>query len=98
MPEDQIQQMVKEISTLLLKINTPEELELFLDGILTPAEIESFAMRWKLLQLLAEGLPQREIQSRLGICLGKVSRGSRVIKYGKPGFKELVQKLSENKE
>ena len=93
MPQQQIEQMIEEMSTLLTNIHSKEEFALLLDGMLTPAEIESFHLRWQLLKLLKSGVTQREIQSRLGICLGKISRGSRMLKYGKEGFTELVEKL-----
>ncbi|HOX22068.1 MAG TPA: Trp family transcriptional regulator [Elusimicrobiales bacterium] len=48
--------------------------------LFTPAEIEDFSMRWRLLKLLESGLPQRKIASALGISLCKITRGSRILK------------------
>jgi TrpR family trp operon transcriptional repressor len=47
---------------------------------MTPAELENLELRWQLLRLLAGGVPQREIASRLGISLCKITRGSRILK------------------
>ncbi|MBQ9366613.1 MAG: hypothetical protein IJT83_02440 [Victivallales bacterium] len=93
MPQQEIEKMIEEMATLLTTIQSKEEFALLLDGILTPAEVESIHLRWQLLKLLKSGVTQRDIQSRLGICLGKISRGSRMLKYGKEGFTELVDKL-----
>ena len=95
MPQQEIQQLIDEMASLLTTIQTKEEFALLLDGLLTPAEVESIHLRWQLLKLLKSGITQRDIQSQLGICLGKISRGSRMLKYGREGFKELVQKLIE---
>ena len=63
--------MIEEMASLLTTIQSKEEFALLLDGILTPAEVESIHLRWELLKLLKSGVTQRDIQSRLGICLGK---------------------------
>ncbi|UCD63866.1 MAG: transcriptional regulator [Candidatus Zixiibacteriota bacterium] len=48
--------------------------------VFTPAEIQDVALRWRLMKMLHEGIPQREIAHRLGISLCKITRGSRVLK------------------
>lgn len=48
--------------------------------IFTPAEVKDVALRWRLMTMLHEGIPQREIAHRLGISLCKITRGSRVLK------------------
>jgi len=93
MPQQKIQQLIDEMAGLLTSMHSKEEVALLLDGILTPAEVESIHLRWQLLKLLKSGTTQRDIQSQLGICLGKISRGSRMLKYGREGFNELVGKL-----
>jgi len=52
----------------------------FLDALLTPSERARIALRWRLVCLLASGLPQREIAGRLGISLCKITRGSKELK------------------
>lgn len=94
MPKDTIANLVKELADIISRTKDRNELEILLDGLLTPAEIEGIHLRWQLLTLLAEGVTQRDIKARLGICLGKISRGSRLIKYGDPEFKELVNTIA----
>jgi TrpR family trp operon transcriptional repressor len=54
----------------------------FFTEIFTPAEIDDFVLRWRLMRMLLDGVPQRKIASRLGISLCKVTRGSKVLRTG----------------
>jgi TrpR family transcriptional regulator, trp operon repressor len=50
------------------------------DELLTPAERKDLALRWRLMRMLADGVPQRTIATRLGISLCKITRGSRILR------------------
>jgi len=52
----------------------------FFHEIFTPAEIHDFSLRWQLMKMLKQGVPQRKIASRLRISLCKITRGSKVLK------------------
>jgi len=60
--------------------------------IFTPAEIQDVALRWRLMKMLHEGIPQREIASRLGISLCKITRGSKILKSQKSVSKKILDK------
>lgn len=51
-----------------------------LEELLTQAELRDLTLRLRLLKLLRDGRPQREIAERLGVSLCKITRGSRVLK------------------
>lgn len=61
-----------------------------LDDLLTPKEIGELTERVRILQMLDEGKPQREIASKLWISVTTVSRGSRVLQYGKKKIKKYL--------
>lgn len=63
----------------------------FLQNILTPAELDEIALRLQIVKLLKKGIPQREVAKQLGASIGTVSRGARELKYGKPGFKQVLK-------
>lgn len=78
---------------LMLALAGPERNQAayeLLFALLTPREREEIALRWQLVQLLAEGLSQRAIASRLGISLCKITRGARELKSGPAGFRQAV--------
>lgn len=68
------------IASILASITSPAEMSLFLEELLTPGEVRDITLRWKLLELLSEGLPQRKIAEDLQISLCKITRGSRILK------------------
>lgn len=73
----------KELLDLLLKINKKDDLEIFLEGILTPKELEEIPVRLQIVKMLKKGIPQHKIASDLGIGVATVTRGSKEIKQGK---------------
>ena len=82
----------QELRAILNTATSADELDSLLDGLLTPQEIEECIQRWRLLQKLLQEIPQREIAKELGISLGTIARGSRLIQYGPPLFRTLVKR------
>jgi TrpR family trp operon transcriptional repressor len=68
----------------LLNIKDPAILERKLRALLTAKEEAEMQHRLQILELLGQGLPQREIAERLGVGIATVTRGARA-------FKELQQ-------
>ena len=58
----------------------PGVIERFLLELLTPGEAHDLALRWELVELLVAGVSQRQIASRLGISLCKITRGAKILK------------------
>lgn len=61
-----------------------------LEDLLTPKELVELAERIRIMQMLEQGKPQREIASELGLSVTTVSRGSRVLQYGKQKIKKYL--------
>jgi TrpR family trp operon transcriptional repressor len=68
------------VAGVLSSIGSPAEMASFLKELLTPGEIRDITLRWKLLELLADGVPQRKIAEELQVSLCKITRGSRIMK------------------
>ena len=75
-----IKMSIKEISQILSELKTSAEVEQFLDEILTSSEIETLSKRWRILNLLKDGMSQRDIAKDLGVSLCKITRGSKLLK------------------
>jgi Trp operon repressor len=84
---------LKELYQLLAAPKSPEEAELLLKDLATPQELEAFAERWQLVQMLAKGTTQREVARKLGVSISKVTRGSKWLQYGNGGFIHFLKKL-----
>jgi len=80
----------EDIVDIIVKINDRKLAEDFLSDILSPAEREDIEQRWKLVQMLNKGIPQRKIAKKLGVSLCKITRGSRELKYGSGALKKLL--------
>ena len=70
----------KEITQILSEITDPDEIEKFLNEILTDNERKDLSLRWDLMRKLHDGIPQRAISAELGISLCKITRGSKILK------------------
>lgn len=66
----------------LLETLDSKDLKDFLEGILTPAEIEQIGKRIEIIRMLKTGVPQHEISAKLGVGVATVTRGSKMLKDG----------------
>lgn len=84
-----------ELTAILSNVRDREELALLIEGLFTPQEIEEVTQRWHLMVSLVKGHTQRDIARALGVSLGKIARGSRLLKYGPPEFRRLVERSQD---
>lgn len=69
-----------ELSKLIKKLRTSEEVCEFLSELLTENEISTLSKRWQILKLLSQGDTQRSVASQLQVGLCKVTRGAKILK------------------
>ncbi len=60
-----------------------DNLDGFLEDTMTPQEIEALDERIKVMHALVAGKTQREIAEELELSITTVSRGSRILQYGR---------------
>ncbi len=77
---------------VLAKITNIGQMSLFLKDLLTPAELEEIKRRLKIIKLLKQGLPQREVAKKLKIAIATITRGSLMLKNPKGGFNRIFKK------
>jgi TrpR family trp operon transcriptional repressor len=68
-------------------------LEAFLEDLLTPKELEEIPVRWQIIKLLHNSVPQQEIAGRLRVGVATISRGSRELRKPDGGFNQLLKQL-----
>jgi TrpR family trp operon transcriptional repressor len=78
------------LAAALVSIKDREQMELFLAELLTRGELCDVTLRWRLLELLAKGKPQRKIAEELQISLCKITRGSRILKNKRSIARQLL--------
>ncbi|MBP6944423.1 transcriptional regulator [Patescibacteria group bacterium] len=89
---NQASKHLQELYALFLTPKTTGEMKDLMDDLLTPQELRSVAERWQIIQALTRGMPQREIAERLNTSIGKITRGSRVVQYGKINWSKKIKK------
>ncbi|MBU1019037.1 MAG: Trp family transcriptional regulator [Patescibacteria group bacterium] len=80
-----------ELADSIVGIDNKTLAKAFLKNLLTPAELEEAVKRLQIVKLLNKGVPQREVAKKLHVSIGKISRGSRELKYGETGFKQVLK-------
>lgn len=81
----------KELFSAILKLESPEDCRKFFEDLCTPAELQAMADRWKVAQLLNDGLPYRTIYEKTGVSTATVTRVARCLEYGE-GYRILLQR------
>jgi TrpR family trp operon transcriptional repressor len=89
--ESEREAMIGELAKAFARLGDTGTAMDFMRAILTPRELEKIALRWRLVKLLREGHSQRRIAEELGVSLCKITRGSRELKHGSPGFHKVVE-------
>jgi len=70
----------KELINIFSKIKDADTMEKFFGEIFTPSEVKTIALRWQLMKMVNQKMPQREVASKLGISLCKITRGVKILK------------------
>ena len=70
----------------LVTLRTPHEWEQFLTDLCTPGELEALDGRWRVAQLLADGVPYRRIYEVTGVSTATVTRVARALEWGEGGY------------
>ena len=97
LPENFVEDNLKEICHLISKNSDEEFLYNFFDCLFTNNEMTDFAKRWQLVKELDSGVTQREIARKYNMSLCKITRGSKMLKNPDSAFRILLDRLKEDK-
>lgn len=99
LPENFVEDNLKELCSLLSQMNDEKFLYDFFDCLFTSNELTDFAKRWALVKELDQGATQREIAKKYSMSLCKITRGSKMLKNKDSAFGKLLdlQKKGEEK-
>lgn len=90
-----VMECIKQISNLVSKMNEAE-INKFLSEMLTESELSVLSKRWRILNMLYDGVTQREIAKELQVSLCKVTRGAKIMKGQDAIVKKYLIKEKEN--
>jgi TrpR family transcriptional regulator, trp operon repressor len=77
--EKNLDELISHIS----KLKNKDEINDFLDGILTPKELVEISNRLLIIKMLKRGVPQQEIAKVIQVGVATVTRGAREILRGR---------------
>ena len=77
---------LKALARALAALDKPQDVQAFLRDLCTPAELEAMADRWKVVPLLVEGVPYREIHDRTLVSVTTIGRVARTLERGAGGY------------
>jgi len=78
---------LNDLTDILFEIKDKKELRDFLQGILTPKEINELSTRLQIIRMLKKGTPHHEIAKKLKVGVATVTRGSKELQLGR--FKSI---------
>ena len=74
------------LARALASLDRAADVKAFLLDLCTPAELESMADRWKVVPLLLDGVPYREIHERTRVSVTTIGRVARTLEHGAGGY------------
>ena len=84
------------LSRALASLSKPEDIRAFLEDLCTPAELEAMTDRWKVVPLLLEGVPYREIHDRTLVSVTTIGRVARTLEHGAGGYAAALRRQRRN--
>ena len=92
LPETEADAAIDGLAQALASLAKPEDVRAFLLDLCTPAELESMADRWKVVPLLLQGVPYREIHERTRVSVTTVGRVARTLERGAGGYHAAMRR------
>lgn len=90
---DQSQDALDDLAAAMLRLSSVPQLRAFLEDLCTPAELEAMSDRWKVVPLLAQGVPYREIHDRTLVSVTTIGRVARTLERGAGGYQAALSRL-----
>jgi len=80
------------LASVIGHLRGPAEVRAFLEDLCTPAELEAMTDRWRVVPLLARGIPYREIHELTQVSVTTIGRVARTIERGAGGYGQALKR------
>ncbi len=91
----QLKSAARSLSEALCLLNTPGEVKNFLEDLCTPSEIEAMVDRFRVAQLLNQGMTYREISELTQVSVTTIGRVARFMEMGTGGYRTVLERLGK---
>ena len=82
---------LRALAKALASLDQPADVAAFLEDLCTPAELEAMADRWRVVPLLLQGMPYREIHERTHVSVTTIGRVARSLERGAGGYAAAIR-------
>jgi TrpR-related protein YerC/YecD len=82
-----------DLARAVAAVRDEDEALRFLRDLCTIRELQEFGHRWQVARLLDEGFPYHEISERTGASSATISRVNQWLRYGRGGYRLLLDRL-----
>lgn len=89
---DQVEDAIDDLANALQRLATAAQVRAFLEDLCTPAELEAMSDRWKVVPLVADGVPYREIHERTSVSVTTIGRVARTFERGAGGYAAALKR------
>lgn len=93
LPEYDAAVAIGALAEVLARLKDAEEVRAFLQDLCTPAELEAMGDRWRVVPMLLQGVPYREIHERTKVSVTTIGRVARCLKRGAGGYGAAARRL-----
>lgn len=84
--------VLDELASAFAALRGAVEVRSFLEDLCTPAELEAMTDRWRVVPLLMEQVPYREIHDRTAVSVTTIGRVARTIETGAGGYAAAIRR------
>lgn len=92
-PADDSDLALDTLARAVCRLRSADEARAFLLDLCTPAELQALSDRWRVVPLLLQGLPYREIHERTAVSTTTISRVARTLATGEGGYALAARRL-----
>ena len=86
LPQPDAEADLEALAQAFAGLRQADEVGAFLRDLCTPAELEALSDRWKVVPLLRQGVPYREIHDRTLVSVTTIGRVARTLEHGTGGY------------
>ena len=91
LPKRDASAALRALAQVLAALRDPVQVRSFLEDLCTPAELESMSDRWRVVPLVLDGVPYREIHERTRVSVTTIGRVARTLGHGAGGYAAAVR-------
>jgi len=92
-PDDWRTEATAELFDAVLALDDREEAASFFRDLCTRRELEEMSSRWRVVRMLAEGTPYRQIAADTGVSTATITRINQWLRHGRGGYVTLLDRL-----